>query len=392
MTDYDEATDYFNAPNRGKFAMRGSFAVCVVLMLGPAVRAEEWEPAKAHAVIVGVLEWKSGLTPYPKRHRKDQELRDVLVQRGTPAENIELLLDKDATLPKIRSAIEKTANRAPKGSTLIVYYAGHGWAAGNDYCFANYEVEPAKKDTAWSMTDLGATLAKDFKGQRAFFWADCCFSGGFEVVVDALAKKRIAAFDLTSASTANTSTNNWTFTQSIIDGLRGDPLVDLNGDGKITLGELDAEVREAMKHMEGQKHGFKTTGLDDDFVMAKASGPRPKANGAKFPIGSYVVAGGKQGRVVAVDGETYTVQFYHYSDKVTESFAAKDLAVSTREPGKTVARLDAGMKPDCEVESQGQWWEAKVMKKEKDRWYIHYVGWGKEWDEWVTKERIRFKK
>src|SRR5437868_15253918 len=105
MIDYDEATDYLNAPNRGKFAMRGSFAVCVVLLLAPVVWADEWEPAKTHAVIVGVLEWKSGLTPYPKRHRKDQELRDVLVQRGTPAENIELLLDREATLPKIRSAI-----------------------------------------------------------------------------------------------------------------------------------------------------------------------------------------------------------------------------------------------------------------------------------------------
>src|SRR5436190_3938267 len=110
--------------------MRGSFAVCVVLLLGPALRAEEWEPAKTHAVIVGVLEWKSGLTPYPKRHRKDQELRNVLVSRGTPAENIQLLLDKDATLPKIREAITKMVNRAPNGSTLIVYYAGHGWAAG----------------------------------------------------------------------------------------------------------------------------------------------------------------------------------------------------------------------------------------------------------------------
>src|SRR5687768_12656573 len=115
----------------GDFAMRRSLAVCVILSLAvPSLRAEEWEPAKTHAVIVGVLEWQARLTPYPKRHRKDQELRDLLVKRGTPAENIELLLDKDATLPKIRSAIEKTVNRAPKGSTLIVYYAGHGWAAG----------------------------------------------------------------------------------------------------------------------------------------------------------------------------------------------------------------------------------------------------------------------
>jgi hypothetical protein len=373
--------------------MRTTFTTCVILTLAaPMLRAEEWEPAKTHAVIVGVLEWKSGLTPYPKRHRKDQELRDLLVERGTPAENIQLLLDKDATLPKIRSAIEKTVNRAPAGSTLIVYYAGHGWDSGGDYCFANYEVRPAKKETAWSLNEMGDTLAKNFKGQRTFLWADCCFSGGMEVVVDALAKRKIAAFDLTSASTANTSTSNWTFTQSIIDGLRGEPLVDLNGDGKITLGELNVEVREAMKHMEGQRHGFKASGLDEEYVLAKTKGSRPKAAGAKFAPGAYVVAGGKQGRVVAVDGEKYTVQFYHYSDKVTETFAAKDLAASSRELAKVPARVDAGMKADCEVEWKGDWYDAKVMKKEKDRWFIHYVGFNNSWDEWVTKERIKFKK
>jgi chromatin segregation and condensation protein Rec8/ScpA/Scc1 (kleisin family) len=94
-----------------------AIAAMVALVVVGAARADEWEPAKTRAVIVGVLEWKSGLTPYSKRHRKDQELRDVLVARGTPAENIELLLDKDATLPKIREAIARTARKAETDST-----------------------------------------------------------------------------------------------------------------------------------------------------------------------------------------------------------------------------------------------------------------------------------
>src|SRR5262245_26642973 len=282
---------------------RTSLATLVLLTVLAPLHAEEWEPANTHAVIVGVLEWQSKLTPYPKRNRKDQELRDLLVKRGTPAENVRLLLDKEATLPKIREAIADTLKMADKNSTLIVYYAGHGWCAGSDYCFANYEVVPSKKETAWSLTELGATLASDFKGRRVFLWADCCFSGGLEVVVDALAAKKVGAFALTSASTANTSTNNWTFTQSIIDGLSGEPLVDLNGDCRITLSELHAEVRDAMTHMEGQKYGFKKSGLDDDFVLAKATGARPKGSGAKFPLGSYVQAKGRYGRVVGADGE-----------------------------------------------------------------------------------------
>src|SRR5262245_25008702 len=153
---------------------RTSLATLVLLTVLAPLHAEEWEPARTHAVIVGVLEWQSKLTPYSKRHRKDQELRDLLVQRGTPAENIQLLLDKEATLPKIREAIAATLKKAEKDSTLIVYYAGHGWSAGNDYCFANYEVVPSKKETAWSLTELGATLASDFKGRRVLLCADCC--------------------------------------------------------------------------------------------------------------------------------------------------------------------------------------------------------------------------
>ena len=87
-------------------------------------------------------------------------------------------------------------------------------------------------------------------------------------------------------------------------GLNGEPLIDTNGDGRITLGELAVEVREAMKHREGQQDGFTTKGIGDDFVMAKTPGTRPTAKDAKFPLGSYVMAADKgqsrPGRVMEV--------------------------------------------------------------------------------------------
>ena len=179
--------------------MRRAFVGCIALfMVVPALQAEEWEPAKTEAVLIGVLQWQHGLTPYDKRHRKDQELRDVLVKRGVPAGNVQLLLDEKATVLNIKAAIAKAVKDASKGSTLIIYYAGHGWAAGNDYCFAAFEVDPNKKGTAWSLREMGETLAREFKGNRVFLWADCCFSGGLKVVVESLAAKNIAAFDLTT--------------------------------------------------------------------------------------------------------------------------------------------------------------------------------------------------
>ncbi len=386
--------------------MQMSHAACfAIFLLGSmplvaftiSLGADEWEPKKTHAVIVGVLEWKNGLTPFSKRNRKDQELRDLLIKRGTPAENVTMLLDQEATLPKIRKAITQTLSRTSKDSTLIIYYDGHGWAVGNDFCFANYDVQSGRKDTAWSMNELAATVTKEFKGQRAFFWADCCYSGGMEVIVDKLADRNVASFSLTSAATANTSTGNWTFTQSLLDGLSGAPLIDTNGDGLITLGELRTEVRDAMNHMEGQKHGFKVNGLDDTLILAKASGRLTKVAKSKYHLGSYVRARGRYGRVVGVKGvkaDEYSVQFYDYTEKIVKQYAEKDLVISTRKPGarSRPRHQVARMEPDCTVEWRGAWYDAKVLKKKPGHWYIHYVDDNDSWDEWVGKDRIRLKK
>ena len=379
---------------------RQSRASWIVLLMGVvwlfplrSLDADQWEPANTHALIVGVLEWEADLTPYSKQDRKDQALRDLLIKRGTPPENITMLLDSQATLSNIRQAIDDTLRKTTEGSTLIVYYAGHGWQADDDFCFANYDVRLGRdsKNTAWSMNELANLTTERFNGNQAIFWADCCYSGGMRVIVEKLASKNIASFSLTSAATANTSTGNWTFTQSILDGLAGEPLIDTNDDGKITLGELQTEVKNAMNHMEGQANGFYSDGVDDRFVIAQTSGKVAKAPQAKYPIGSYVRVKRRYGRVVGVKGDDanqYSVQFYNYTDKVVKEFAEADLTPSTRKPRQRVAR----MKPDCKVEWQGAWYDAKVLKTEQDRWLIHYIDYDESWDEWVGKDRIRLEK
>ncbi len=372
----------------------------LVALAACSCRAEEFAPKNTHAVLIGVLEWQHGLTAFPKVNRKDVELRDVLIRRGVPPENITLLVDADATLANIRDAVAKTIKKSPPGSTLIIYYAGHGWPlSGEDYCLANYDVQMNADNTAWSMNELGTTLTKEFRGKQVFLWADCCYSGGMHVVVDALAKRQVAAFTLTSAGTANASTTNWTFTQSIIDGLRGEPIVDANADGDVTLVELRNEVSEAMKHREAQAYGFKANGVAEDFVLAKAAGRRPSGNDKKFPIGSYVEAsgGGRRhfGRVVAADDVHVTVEFYNYTEKRTVKFAVADVVPSQR-IAQAPTRLDIGVKPDCLTEWRGTWFPAKVMKREivddKPRYLIHYLGYANNWDEWVGNDRIRLMK
>ena len=240
------------------------------------------------------------------------------------------------------------------------------------------------------MNDLAQRVSDRFRGKRAFFWADCCYSGGMRVVVDALARRNIPSFSLTSAATTNASTGNWTFTQSLIDGLAGEPLIDTNQDGKITLAEWQAEVKNAMHHLEGQEHGFHSSGVDNQLIITSSSGQVTDAPNAKYPIGSYVRAKRRYGRVIGLGGKEnrpYQVQFYNYSVKVVREFAESDLVPSTRERSPQVTQLE----PDCQVEWQGGWYAAKILRQENGRWLVRYIGYDESWDEWVGKERIRLK-
>jgi hypothetical protein len=68
-----------------------------------------------------------------------------------------------------------------------------------------------------------------------------------------------------------------------------------------------------------------------------------------------------------MDGDRFTVQFYDYSDKHSAPYAADQLALSTREAARPAEPIDAGVKPDCEVEWHGTWWSAKVLKRENGK-------------------------
>lgn len=365
-----------------------SLISCFVLS---SYATDRWEPNKTHVIIVGVCNWEADLTRYSTRHRKDKELCELLIKRGTPTGNITMLLDSDATLSNICKTIDDTLRRTSEESTLIIYFAGHGWKAGNEFYFANYDARLGSRNTktVWSMNALASTVTEGFNGRKAIFLADCCYSGGMQVIVKKLAAKNVASFSLTSAAMDNTSTGNWTFTQSILDGLAGSPLVDANKDGKITLSELRTEVKNTMTHLEGQSSGFYSDGMDDSFVVAETSVVTVKVPQSRFPIGSYVRVNGRYGRVVGVRGDNprpYSVQFYNYNKKVVKKYAESDLVVSLRKPQRRVVRI----KSDCKVEWEGHWYDAKVLQAEKDRWLIHYIDDDESWDEWVGKERIRF--
>lgn len=307
--------------------------VVALLLASGAVRGafaapQAWEPARTHAVIVGVLHWQAAtLSTYPTADRQDRALYDMLVRRGVPKSQIELLLDEQATLAAMRRAVLNAAQRAHDGDTLIFYYAGHGTSEGGNACLMNYDVDPSRSETAFTGGDLVKILAAEFKGDRVLLFADCCYSGALAHAAEQLAQRGFEAATITSASDAVTSTNNWTFTHALVEILGGDGDADRNGDGATTLSEAAVEIEDAMRHFENQASGSSRFGLAEDFRLSAVRTPAPRPRiPAPYSVGEYVqiTVGGvwKPARIVDYRAGEFIVEVQRYASRQLLEIAA----------------------------------------------------------------------
>ena len=261
---------------------KNKFLFSALLALFPAAGfPESLEPEKTYAVITGVLSWEdaASLESYPVENRKDAELHKTLLDAGVPADHMILLLDKQATRANILKAIEETGKKAGKGSLFIFYYAGHGLnEPGEGRFFANYDINTSSAAlTGLSENDLFSAF-ENLRGKKLLLTADCCYSGFLGELAEKLGKKGVFAASATSASKSNTSTGNWTFSQTLLSALRGEPLADRNGDGLITLAELAQENSDAMRYAEKQMSGTYIPKKLKDFVLSGVSEKRGRAS------------------------------------------------------------------------------------------------------------------
>ena len=263
-----------------------SHLVCALvgaLFLNQFAFSQSLQPEKTWAVIVGVLEWEStSLASFPKENRRDQGLYDQLKAMGVPEANMTLLLDEKATNANIINALKKASSDAAEETTFIFYYAGHGYPGSQGIYFAS--VDAGNGPEGFLVSNINDILGKTFKGKNVLLFADCCYSGGLSDVALELSKSGFKAGSLTSASIANTSTSNWTFTCSLIDALNGRGLLDRNNDGIVSISEAGSDVKDLMNQFEQQHHGFALNGLEESFQLGKVKVPSPSAGSIPEPF------------------------------------------------------------------------------------------------------------
>ncbi len=368
--------------------------LCIALLACLPASADpgRWEPEKTYALMAGVLEWQDkNLSPFPKENRQDRALEETLKKAGVPADHVVFLEDKAATQEAIQKGLREVCEKAPEGSTLIFYFAGHGMQDdGGEIFLANYDADTAKKKASCVGTaDVSRIISKHFKGSRVMLFADCCYSGGLAKVVRDFDKAPASAACLTSATASNVSTAEWTFTASLVAIFGGDGAADASGDGTITLKEADVFVAGEMRFREAQlTRGASTPTFDSGFVLASVDvAKKPKDVPGPWKVRDYCEVEWKKQwyRAQVIDGREgeSRIHYLGWEDKYDEWVPAARM----RKPQGIAA--SGGDK--VSVEWKKKWYPATVMKVEGDFAFIHYDGFGNEWDEWVTSKRLKAK-
>lgn len=407
-----------------------------ILLLFPLIsKAETFDPKNTYVFITGVLKWqdKNCLSPFSDVHRKDWELKDQLVKMGVPTANIISLTDDKATLAAMQKAFTDLSKKCTDKSTFIFYYAGHGIKKEREYYFANYDIDCGKcKKTGFGLSYLSNELLAMNKSKTIMFWADCCYSGALLEQGKKVKEAGRNCLVFSSATASNTSTGNWTFTQTLLDCFR-------NTSRTLNSTYISSELANAMKYREHQLGGYYSSFTTDYAFSAmkvvKIPIDKRILDGSKFHLLEYAYGmhekKWKPVRIMATkDWKTYTSRFYFYSDYLDEELGmdklkqvyfikhkkddkvkvtwetkqydavileAKDDFYYIKYEGYDDSynewvmydKIHTGNEKKAQIEEHGSWYPGEIMEEKDGKYFIRYDGFDFSWDEWVTSDRIK---
>ena len=249
-----------------------------------------------HAVVIGIANYRQ-INVLPDSVSNDaRDIANVLTSPqycGYREQDVELLLDGDATLQRIRNALRRIANVSGTEDTALVFFSGHGAVLGepDNPMSAILPVDcdaRALGDTGLCEPEFSEAL-RNIRARRMIVLLDACYSGGASSLKDptrprsvawgysekslgrlAEGKGRvvIASSRPNETSLVLTGQRNSVFSGQLLEALRGQGRT--SGDGLIRVFDIFNHVSETVKRkVPGRQHPiFKASDLEDNFPVA----------------------------------------------------------------------------------------------------------------------------
>lgn len=352
-----------------------------------------WNPSRTLVFVVGVLKWQDkSYLQFTTKSRRDAQLVEFFKGKGVPEEKIVYLSDSDATLNKVYDELDELFEESKAGDTFVFYYCGHGWLDDNkNGYYANFDVKT--NDNAISTNKIAAKFKNKFRGSTALFFADCCSSGS----IGSALQKQPADFTwamVTSVNPEGSSTGNWTFSQALLDAFNGHKFVDTDFDGDVSFSDLEKYVTLEMKRIDNQAAGTSMhRDFDVKYKLSKVEFPEEliprlvevkwgtrwwKAKVLETKNGQARIRWAQIGYDTPSDDEWYS--FEKIRETGGEPF--NGMAAAT-------TRSDFKVGDAVQVMWKGDFYDAKILKSENGRFFVHYIKDDDSWDEWVDLSRMK---
>ncbi|MBA3548338.1 MAG: caspase family protein [Nannocystis sp.] len=258
---------------------------------GTALVSAAPQPA-SYALVIGIEKYRDVTAATGARYDAERFAEMARTTLGVPEDNIHTLLDERAGKSDIAKQIRWLQSNVPAGGRIYVYFSGHGApdpTSGVSY-IVPYDGDPQYlTESAIKMSEMLGDLEKT-KAKDVLAIADSCFSGGggrsvlapgTRPLVRVQEVKTTARVALLSASSGaeisgpSADGRGGLFSKYLIDAI-GSGQADINGDGQISLKELEDWIkprvkREAKKANRDQTPNVqvgKKLGAPNDFIVS----------------------------------------------------------------------------------------------------------------------------
>jgi len=350
----------------------------------------DWDPETTTVFIVGILEWERsdlyGSFPACMPNRRDEQLANFFREAGVPDDRLVYLQDAEATKKRIKKELVELLDETDEGETVIIYFAGHGYRDDDsgETWFACYDAGD-ENESGWAVKEIFDAVENHFSGDRALLLADCCHSGAlYDEARERAPDSDVTYGVITSSYAHNTSTGNWTFTDSLLAGWRGEGVVDLNGDGAVDLSEMARYAELELAFVEGQKSMFYAA---EEFPRSASLAEVEEEAAARVGERVEVEWKGKwfRAKSIGADGDQLLVH-YNGFDSSTDEWVGPD-RVRPYYP----AQFGEGDRVEVEWDKDGKWYPARIERG----WYglhkVRYDGFDESSDEWVGPGKVRLR-